>query len=479
MRKRIIKLVLLTVTVFWAMSAATNGDMISLEEMNDSWPNNPHGDSSARRFYDYGRPAMELAFLTPDPVLLNSTATTPSRPKEPKKYEPETKFYGADLPKGVTVVGPGIVRKAGSTDFYFEKTFVIAANSDLKSLLEQIKSKFGDSLKVLEEFLDALHYSFQEERLQVYVKVQFSKQKPPQLVKSHVVVGTMVPEAERREKAIADRQRAQQSLGTLDGGIGLLGVGDSERLITGEIISNPIISTVVPESSHRIEISLSVLERLMAFYVKPIVGKKFEKPEEDDTKLSATIEKLGFAKASLIAHKPRNLIGLEAKIKGTMWKDLTGPWNYDGYFQIDSYNLGFEFNHKKTDKSNKLSVVVSGAGNVVLYDDSIAASLGNWLSSGSVLSGIREGISSSIGGLGMTIKDFVQTEKVELKNLKTSGSWEKHNDLHFNLNFQSNPVEIDITKTITKYFGQDFPVELSRFKIYEGDRLVIDLDEKK
>ena len=401
-----------------------------------------------------------------DLALINDYV--PPKPELEKEPLHETKLFGFDLPEGVTAYGPGIKRI--DDGFTLEKTIVAAPNAELKKLLDLLKQKFGNDIDVLTSLLDALHFSFRGERLLISFKVRFTRKEPPVLVKSHVVIGTITPEAKRQRDVIAAQNRTSDPLSST----GLLGVSGLDAI---NVDQTHITDVKIPEAAHRLEISMSVLKKMLAFYTKPILNKNF-KQETKTMKLQARLERFGMSNFIVLGKRAQDYISLNAKIKGDVWEDLTGPFNYKSFYIIDSYTMGLHFSHSKDSKGNKLSVVVSGAGNVVMYDDSIAATLGNWLAKESVLTSIRNGIEGSIGGLGGTLKNFVETGEVKMKSVDTKNSWEYQSDIHFDLSFESNPITIDISKTITKYFGDNFPYELSRFKVYEGDRMVIDLNEK-
>ena len=401
-----------------------------------------------------------------DLALINDYV--PPKPEPEKEPEHEKKLFGFDLPEGVTAYGPGIKRI--DDGFTLEKTIVAAPKAELKKLLDLLKQKFGKDIEVLTAMLDALHYSFKGERLLISFKVRFTRKEPPVLLQSHVVIGTITPEEKRQQRVLEAQQRRHRPLGST----GLLDVAGLEPI---KVDNSHITNVKIPRAAHRLEISMAVLKKMLAFYTKPILNKEF-KQETKTMKLKARLERFGIENFIIPGRRARDFICLIAKIKGDVWEDLTGPFNYKSFYIIDSYAMGLQFHHNKDTKGNKLSVVVSGTGNVVMYDDSIAATLGNWLAKDSVLGNIRNGIENSIDGLGGTLKNFVETGDVKMKSVETKNSWESQGDIHFDLCFETNPITIDISKTITKYFGENFPYELSRFKIYEGDRMVIDLNEK-
>ena len=446
----------------------TNRDDLSLRPTDYALLPNPSWNDSLFNQLNDEDPidTITLPTGTSDLSLINNYVPPKPKPKEEPKHE--TKLFGFDLPEGVTAFGPGIKRI--DDGFTLEKTIVAAPKADLKKLLELLKAKFGNDMEVLTSLLDALHYSFKGERLLISFKVRFTRKEPPVLLSSHVVIGTITPEEKRQQQVREAQAKRHRPLGST----GLLDVAGLDPI---KVDNSHITSVNIPRAAHRLEISMAVLKKMLAFYAKPILNKEF-KQETKTMKLKARLEKFAMENYIIPGRRARDFICLDAKIKGDVWEDLTGPWNYKSFYIIDSYSMGLQFSHNKNSKGNKVSVVVSGTGNCVMYDDSIAATLGNWLAKDSVLSNIRNGIKNSIDGLGGTLKNFVETGDVKMNSVETKNSWESQGDIHFDLCFETKPITIDISKTITKYFGENFPYELSRFKIYEGDRMVIDLNEK-
>ena len=221
-------------------------------------------------------------------------------------------LFGVVLAPGITVEGPGITgNEEGNEGFFFEKTITIAPDTDIAALLKIIESKLPDSDGTLQSFLSSLHYSFKEEKIVALVKVHFRPGKMPYLESSHVVIGNIVPEKQKmstlKEELAGEEAaflsnlstREQPSFISLFGSTAdaavpsdasdtrkdavpfdgnrpdpsrmrsCIGGDDPEPMVPLALFQRnkpQSASVVVPkDANHRIEVSYSVLKKLVAF----------------------------------------------------------------------------------------------------------------------------------------------------------------------------------------------------------------------
>lgn len=444
-----------------------------------------------------------------------------------------TKLFGMDLAPGITVEGPGITgNKESSEGFFFEKTIKIEPDTDIEALLKIIESKLPDGDDVLKSFLNSLHYSFKEEKILAYVKVHFRPDQLPFLKSSHVVIGNLVSEKEKMENWKEELRREETaSLSTItsgnapqtislfgspidaadsrvaadsaleesdriafdrnrfnqSGSVSCLGGGTPEPMISltmfqrGNTLSSSI---VVPEDTdHRIEIGYSVLNKLMGFHCKPVLNKNFSQNIETDNgpgKVTGALNSLllnGSTNPEFKNASKANSIILKVKSSGTMFIDTTGP-NYKSKFSLPSYRLSLDIDSARKDSEKLLLLKVRGFGRVSLKCESLIARFSHNFMADSVVGGITGGISDSLSGMANLLKDFLDVGDVKIANVNGINQYETGGTLSFDLNIQSEEIAIDLQKTSRRYYGDDCPVELSRFKVYDNDRIVIDFKAK-